>query len=192
MADNFVAKDGSGATFTIRATDVGSGVYVPHYRHSDGTNLTPTMDAVSRPGFFKLTDGTNTAPTMDAAARPGYVTPVATTTGGCSQSHTISATSTNGTNVKASAGTVYGIQVCNLNAAARYLKLYNTAGVPTVGTDTPVKVIEIPPASSIVVPVPAVGLAFSTGIGFGLTSGIADNNTGAVSASEHLVEIDYK
>ncbi len=41
-------------------------------RGTDGTNLTPVMDAVTRAAFFKLTDGTNTAPTMDVAARAGF------------------------------------------------------------------------------------------------------------------------
>jgi hypothetical protein len=39
---------------------------------TDGTNTMPTMDVVSRPGFFKLTDGTNTAPTFDVAGRAGF------------------------------------------------------------------------------------------------------------------------
>jgi hypothetical protein len=40
---------------------------------TDGTNTMPTMDAVGRPGFQKITDGTNTMPTMDAVGRPGFV-----------------------------------------------------------------------------------------------------------------------
>jgi hypothetical protein len=45
--------------------------------------------------------------------------------------------------VKASAGLVYAIQVFNINAAARYLKVYDKATAPT-SADTPVKRILIP------------------------------------------------
>jgi hypothetical protein len=46
-----------------RAAIVGSsdvGLVVRPFLASDGTNTQPTMDAVSRPGFQKVTDGTNT------------------------------------------------------------------------------------------------------------------------------------
>lgn len=33
----------------------------------------PSLDAVGRAGFVKVTDGTNTMPTMDSTARPGFV-----------------------------------------------------------------------------------------------------------------------
>jgi hypothetical protein len=136
--------------------------------------------------------GTLGALALETATNPGFAQPVAGTLGGCSTSLTISAASTNATSVKASAGTLYGVQVNNLNASVRYLKLYNKASAPTVGTDTPVKVIAIPAASSITVPIPPVGVAFATGIAFALTTGIANSDTGAVSANEHAVNIDYK
>lgn len=41
-------------------------------RGSDGSNLTPAMDAAARAGFQKITDGTNTMPTMDVGARSGF------------------------------------------------------------------------------------------------------------------------
>jgi len=116
------------------------------------------------------------------------------TAGGLSMSKTISAASTNATSLKASAGQIYGIQVFNLNAAARYLKLYNKASAPTVGTDTPVKVILIPgntAGAGAVMDFPN-GLAFGTGIAWALTTGITDADTGAVAANEIVVNIDYK
>ena len=97
---------------------------------------------------------------------------------------------TNAAVVKASAGVVYGIFVNNINAAARYLKLYNKATAPTVGTDVPVMVIPIAPGQVVYISIQA-GVAFSTGIGIGLVSGLADNSTGAVTASEHVVSIVY-
>jgi hypothetical protein len=54
-------------------------------------------------------------------------TPNPATSGGLTISRTLSASSTNATSVKASAGQVYGWYVSNTNSSARYLKLYNKA-----------------------------------------------------------------
>jgi hypothetical protein len=124
----------------------------------------------------------------------GDVALVPQTTGGLTMSKTISAASTNATSLKASAGQVYAIQVFNLNAAARYLKLYNKASAPTVGTDVPVKVILIPgntAGAGAVMCDWSAGLAFGTGIAWALTTGMADADTGAVAATEIVVNIDY-
>jgi len=275
VSDNFVAKDASGANFTIRSTDLGSSVHAVHHRitdgsgnlmptgdtaarrlyvqvsdgtnsmpsgdaaarrvyvqHTDGTNSTPSMDTAARAGFVKVTDGTNTQPTMDAAARagyvyvtngtqtmptgdavarriyvqhtdgtnstpsmdsaarPGFVTQVAGTTGGTTPYQLVSAASTNSTNVKGSAGKVYGIQVNNANAAVRYLKLYDKATAPTIGSDTPVKTIMIPAGGTVVIQ-SAQGIAFASGIGFGLTTEATVAGTTAVSANEHVVNLEY-
>jgi len=109
----------------------------------------------------------------------------------------ISAASTNATSLKGSAGTIFGIQVYNSNASARFLKIYNKATAPTVGTDVPIKVIPIPGNSTANqwagtnIPISFQGLAFGTGIAFALTTGVADADTGAVAASEIVVNIDY-
>lgn len=115
-------------------------------------------------------------------------------TGGATPSKTVSAASTNATSVKASAGTLYGVQVSNVNAAVRYLKLYNKASAPTVGTDTPVKTIAIPgntagAGNTIAFP---YGVEFSTGIAFALTTEATDAGTTAVAANEIVVNLDYK
>ena len=120
--------------------------------------------------------------------------PVPEVDAGLSMNKTVSAASTNATSVKTGAGKVYGIQAFNLNAAARYLKLYNKASAPTVGTDTPVKTLMIPgnAAGAGFVIAQDMGLEFATGVAFGLTTGIGDADTGAVAANEILVNIDYK
>ena len=118
------------------------------------------------------------------------VSPTASVVGGASSSRTISAASTNATSVKASPGTLYGLTANNVNAAVRYLKLYNKASAPTVGTDTPTLTIALPPAAVTSVPFP-VGVEFSTGIAFALTTGVADSDTAAVSANEHVVHVFY-
>lgn len=98
----------------------------------------------------------------------------------------LSAASTNATSLKASAGTLYTVFAVNLNAAVRYLKLYNKASAPTVGTDTPVATLPIPASAtgagfSIDL---GPGFDFSTGIAYAVTTGAADSDTGAVAANE--------
>lgn len=141
-----------------------------------------------------LPTGANTIGSVTQASGPWTVSERPATSGGLSMSKTISAASTNATSVKASAGQVYAIQVFNLNAAARYLKLYNKASAPTVGSDTPVKTILIPgntAGAGVVARWPS-GLEFTTGIAFAITTGIGDADTGAVAANEIAVNLDYK
>lgn len=116
------------------------------------------------------------------------------TSGGLSMHKTVSASSTNATSVKGSAGQVYSVQLFNTNASARYFKLYNKATAPSVGSDTPVKTLTIPGSTTgagLVLNWDK-GLAFSTGIAFALTTGATDADTGAVAANELIVGLDYK
>src|SRR4030042_652964 len=83
-----------------------------------------------------------------------------------------------GVNIKSSAGQVYGWYLYNNAVTTRYVKLYNKATAPTVGTDTPVMTIGIPPGSAANVEY-NIGIPFATGIGIGATTGVADNNPGA-------------
>lgn len=119
--------------------------------------------------------------------RDGVVSDVGTLT------RLISAATTNATSVKASAGTVYAVMAFNLNAAVRYLKLYNKASSPTVGTDTPVATFPIPASTTgagFVINLDP-GADFATGIALALTTGVADADTGAVAANEIFVHLVY-
>lgn len=105
----------------------------------------------------------------------------------------VSAASTNPTSVKGAAGTLYGVQVTNVAAAIRYLKFYDKASAPTVGTDVPVKIMGIPgntAGAGAMVAFP-VGVKFTLGIALALTTGIADTDTGAVGANEIALSVDY-
>ena len=128
-----------------------------------------------------------------AVAQPvsGSVGLAPSTSGGCSISRTLSAAGTNATSVKAGAGQVFGVRAFNANAATRYLKLYNKASAPTVGTDTPVDTIPLPSGTTTGFMLDS-GVAFGTGIAFALTTGIADSDTGAVAANDIEVTIFYK
>lgn len=97
---------------------------------------------------------------------------------------------TTGANVKASAGTVYGGIVSNTANAWRYLKLYDKATAPTVGTDTPLLTIALPPNSSGPIPINN-GCKFTLGIGVGATVLIADNDTTTPTANDVVVNLFY-
>lgn len=86
--------------------------------------------------------------------------------------------------IKASAGSLYELEVYNVNAAVRYLHLYNKASAPTLSTDTPVITIPLPPTSGRSVPLSAsIGLPFATGIAWAYTTdNIAIPATAATSA----------
>lgn len=136
-----------------------------------------------------LTAAVTTQPvsgTVTATVTGGTVLPVTPTT-----SFVNSAASTNATSTKASAGTVWSVVVSNINAAARYLKLYNKATAPTVGTDTPVIVIPVAAGQVVQIDGGSNGIRFATGIAWALTAGAADSDTAAVSANEHKVAITY-
>jgi len=135
-------------------------------------------------------EGDGGAPRM-TLDRKVITAPYAHTAGGCSAHKTVSAASTNATSVKASAGQVYAVSANNVNAAVRYLKLYDKATAPSVGTDVPVMTLAIPAGGTITLPFPT-GLAFSLGIGFALTTEATDAGSTGVSANEHVVNIAYK
>lgn len=95
-----------------------------------------------------------------------------------------------GVNIKGSAGQIYGWILCNNATAPRFVKFYNKATAPTVGTDTPVMTIELP-ASSTGQYSNGFGIAFGTGIGIGATVLVADNDTTAPSTNDVVVNVLY-
>jgi hypothetical protein len=112
------------------------------------------------------------------------------TANGLSIFHLVSAATTNATNVKASAGQVYGWYVYNSNAAARKLVFHNNAGSPTAGAGVIFSVV-IPPTSAANV-FSEMGLAFSTGIAITTVTDLTDAGTTAVAASDLIINVFYK
>ncbi|RWB98857.1 MAG: hypothetical protein EOQ56_19170 [Mesorhizobium sp.] len=92
------------------------------------------------------------------------------------------AASTNATSAKASAGDLHCISGYNAAATVRYIKFYAKATAPTVGTDTPVITLALPPTSAFNINMN--GHYIATGIGYGLTTGAADADTGALTAAD--------
>lgn len=148
--------------------------------------------AVTESGTWTVQPG-NTANTT-----PWLMSQQAATSGGATPGKLISAASTNSTNIKASAGQIYMLTASNTGSAPRYLKVYDKASAPTVGTDTPKFTFLLPTASTAAngagsnIPIPDCGIVFTLGIGIAITTGVADSDTGAVGANEVVVNYAFK
>lgn len=98
--------------------------------------------------------------------------------------------------VKTTKGQVYGLWFSNLSTATRYLKFYDaTVANVVVGTTTPVITLALPGnASDSVSGVFSTpyGIYFANAITIAATTGVADNDTGAPSANDVVVNIFYK
>jgi len=192
-----------GNTVTVAAhnvTNAGTFVVQDSEKLADDAAFTVATTKVQPVGFLAdetspdLVDEGDVGAARMTLARMLLSVAQAHTQGGASMSKTISAASTNATNVKSSAGQLYGVQVFNTNAGARYLKVYDKATAPTIGTDVPVKVLTVPgntAGGGLVIAWPT-GLPFTNGIGFGTTTGAPDSDTGAVAANEIVINLDYK
>jgi hypothetical protein len=105
----------------------------------------------------------------------------------------LSAATTNAQSVKASAGQLYNIIAISTVATIKYLKFYNKASAPTVGTDTPIMTIPIPgntAGAGLTIPFP-VGINFSTGIAIAITGAVTDADTTAVAANDIILTLVY-
>lgn len=130
--------------------------------------------------------------TMDASAEGAlWVTTTPTTTSGCLTFRSIDLDETE-EEVKATAGNIYGYYFYNAAASIRYLKFYNaTAASTTVGTTTPMRTYPIPAGAAGHVSL-AYPIAFSTALSVAVTTGLADNDTGAPGANDFVLNLDYK
>lgn len=148
--------------------------------------LSPLPAGTNQIGFVKLgaeiPAGTKmigyVAQALDASANGGTV------------HHKKAAASTNATSVKASAGRVHSFTVHNSAAAAKFLKFYNKASAPTVGTDTPVLVYPVAAGQSLNVAPPG-GISFDTGIAYAMTGAVADSDTTALTANDLILNLVY-
>jgi hypothetical protein len=94
--------------------------------------------------------------------------------------------------VKTLNGNVHGYNFINPNAVDVYVKLYDLAlGDVTVGTSTPKKTLMVPKTGSVLLePKQDTYYHFDTAITIAATTGLADSDTGALSAYIHA-EVEY-
>ena len=156
--------------------------------------VTVAVDSATVGGSASLPAGTNligkTGIDQTTVGTTNGVTLVPATTGGLTTYHLVSAATTNPTNIKASAGQVYGWYIYNSNAAARKVAFHNSASAPTAGASIFYALV-IPPASGANV-FSDVGIPFSAGIGITTVTDLTDAGTTAVALNDLIINIFYK
>lgn len=89
--------------------------------------------------------------------------------------------SVNANVLKASAGSLCWFSGNNKSANELFIKFYNKATTPTVGTDTPVLSFALPAESAFSISAP---FSFTLGIGIGITTDEADDSIAAPTAGD--------
>ncbi|XYH99959.1 hypothetical protein ACMHYB_09440 [Sorangium sp. So ce1128] len=182
MSDNITLPEGAG---TLLATDEILGVHVLRAKVQTGVDGTAVDVSQNDPlpvGLVgSLPAGTNTVGAV-------HVKPA--TAGGLSVYRRVGLNST-GQNVKSSPGQVFGWHLANTGASGVFVKLYNMATAPQIGTSTPVATLYVP-AGQVVSAGHTNGIEFSLGIGIGATTGAADNDTNDPAANAVIVNVFYK
>jgi len=84
--------------------------------------------------------------------------------------------------IKAASGSLFGLNVSNLNASVEYIQVFDAASV-TVGTTAPIQSFAIPASGSLNLSFGEYGIAFSNAIQVAATT----TATGAVAPGTGLV-----
>lgn len=125
-------------------------------------------------------------------ANTASVTPIPQATQGASSTHhLISAANTNPTSIKTTAANVNEAIFSNNGASVAYVKIYNKASAPTVGTDTPVATILVPSNGTVGMSFGNFGLRLTTGLAAAITGGMAVADTTAVAAAQVSWHFNY-
>jgi hypothetical protein len=180
-------------TDAVATTDTGIWS-IPSLLKKLNQSLTSLLSRFGTLGQKAMSGSTPVVIASDQSSIP--ITPRANSSGfgGTTAYKLISAGTTNAQSVKVFSGNLYSIIAINTNASSpRFLKLYNKASAPTVGTDTPIMTIPIPANSQgagLCLPF-SMGVNFSLGIAIAITGGVADNDTTAILANEVVLNLTY-
>lgn len=162
-----------GSDGTTQATATSSGLW---FGNSVGGLTRLNVTAVT--GTVALVGGTT-----DVTNAPnGTPSVVVNTPATASAFNLTSAATTNATLVKSSAGNLYEIDCSNTSASPVFLKLYNKASAPTVGTDTPLVTLVVPANAHLVQSFASLGKRFTTGIAYAITGLQVTTDTTAIAA----------
>lgn len=133
-----------------------------------------------------------TAGVVEFSAAPGVVSLTANSVPTTPTAHFLtSAATTNATAVKTSGATMYTLTAFNAGAGAAFVKIYNKASAPTVGTDVPVMVLALAATASDSLVLGPIGIRLATGLGLAITGVAADTDTTAVAAAQVHTVISY-
>ena len=105
-----------------------------------------------------------------------------------------SAASTNGALVLTGTSGLSALWASNIGATPAFVKLYNKATAPTVGTDVPEMIIPLPAAVAGVPGIAEISPGFNAyrfplGLGIAITGAVADSDTTAVAAGQVKVKL---
>lgn len=187
------------ATAANQATVITSLQLIDDVIYTDDAAFTPGTSKIAGIGLQADETGTDSVDEGDVGCprmtldRKTITSPQPHTAGGCSAAAFLSDGSTKAGVIKNAAGQIYGLSVGNANAAACYVRLYNMTTNPAT-TDTPVYRFLIPGGSAGAGREKTwpLGMAFSTGIAYRITTGAADNNDTAAASAEVTANFDYK
>lgn len=102
----------------------------------------------------------------------------------------VSLNSTNATSQKVGNANLYQIIVTNTNAAVRFVKFYDKASVPTVGTDVPTMTLGFATGTTPI-NLEKMPESFTLGLAFAMTTGAADSDAGVVAAGDLILHLRY-
>lgn len=197
-AANALKVDGSAVTqpVSVATVPLPTGAATAAKQAALGTAGSASADVISVQGVASMTalkvDGSGVTQPVSGTVTAN---PAAVTTGGASPYSYISAGTSNQDSqvAKNGAGQLYALYLTNINAAVRYVKIYDKATGPT-SSDTPVLRLAVPgnaAGAGGAVPIPP-GCVFANGISIRITTGSADNDTGAAATGDVLVNLFYK
>lgn len=132
----------------------------------------------------------NNSPSVTATMTSTTIAAPAATIAGTTPFKILSAATTNATSVKTTAARLLGGVIGNTTAAWKFLKIYNKASAPTVGTDIPVFTIPIPPNGAISLR-GTLGVTMATGLAFAITGGSADLDTTVTAVGDVVGYLEY-
>lgn len=92
------------------------------------------------------------------------------------------AATTNAGFIKASAGSLFVLTISNLTSATIYVKLFNKASAPTLGTDLPFDVIPVAAGVYLTLNYGEIGQRFATGLAIAVTANAVATDATAVTA----------
>ncbi len=87
--------------------------------------------------------------------------------------------------------TLAGYSLTTTVASARYVKFYDKASAPTVGTDSPKRTILVPASGHVQASFPR-GILFALGLWVSVTTVATDADNTAPAANDVLVTVDYQ
>ena len=142
------------------------------------------------PQSVPYTPGSGASATIFTPAAAGSPDTAAISTQGVGYTPFTSSNLGAGVNVKSSAGQLASLHVYNNSSGIRYVKLYNKATAPTVGTDTPIWTVPLEPLKGSNIPIPT-NLSFTSGIGIGASRNAASTDATVPLTNDIIVNIAY-